>query len=419
MSLPELVVEVAFRTDPDAAVPEWEDVSEHAMAVTVRRGRQHELDTVQAGTCTVRLDNGDRRFDPTYTHSPYYPNVLPMRKIRVSAVWEGTTYYLFTGYVERWPIEWEAPRWGSVTVTAVDGMALLAQADLAGTFPEELSGARVDRVLAAAFWPESTPAPGYWTLGTSQLDTSTVLSFGIPTSSVDEGQTLVAEETFEEGAGMSALAHIQEVVAAERGVFFIDGEGRAVFQDRFHRYGMSSLVTFTDDLSSLSSSRLKYQDLRPEFDVERVATEVIVTRDGGTPQVASGFGNVKVRRTLPLNLPLVDDAEALARAQYELAARKDARLEFTNLTVLPPAQDAAWPFALSLEISDKVTVERTPGSVAAIVEETIDREVFVEAVTHTGSPGVWSTAYQLSPADLTGQFLVLGTGTLDSAVLAY
>lgn len=424
MSLPALQVEVAFSTDPDATDPAYIDVSDRVLSLNTRRGRQHELDTVQAGTCSIRFDNGDRALDPSYSASPFYPYVLPMRKLRVSAVWAGTTYHLFTGYVERWPIVWEAPKWGSVTVTAVDGMALLAQADLAGTFPEELSGARIARVLSAAFWPESTPASGYWTLGTSALDTTTTLSYGIPATVVDTGHALIPELIIEEGSSVSALSHIQEVVAAERGLFFIDGEGRAVFEDRQARYGVASSVTFTDDLTSLSASRLQYQELAPEFSIEQVANEVIVTRTGGTAQTATDPASSARygRRTLALSLSLTTDAFAFERAGYELSLRKDPRLEFTNLTVQPAAQDAAWPFSLGLELSDRVTVERTPDSVDAITVETIDRDGFVEAVQHTAGPAQWATRYQLSPADAFDQFFTLGLaelGSEDSAVLAY
>jgi hypothetical protein len=98
------------------------------MGLSITRGRQYELDTIQASTLTLKLKNDDRRFDPTYTRSPYYPYVLPMRKIRVSVTYAAVTYYLFTGYVERWPLQWDAPAWGSVTLTAVDGMAALENA---------------------------------------------------------------------------------------------------------------------------------------------------------------------------------------------------------------------------------------------------------------------------------------------------
>ena len=63
---------------------------------------------------------------PTKISSPEIAaNVIPMRPVRVSVDYSGTPYYLFTGYVERWPITWDAPTWGSVTLTGTDGMAAL------------------------------------------------------------------------------------------------------------------------------------------------------------------------------------------------------------------------------------------------------------------------------------------------------
>lgn len=424
MSLPELIVEVAFRTDPDATIPEWDDISEYVREVTIRRGRQHELEVVQAGTCSLVLNNGARQFDPTYTASPFYPYVLPMRKIRVGAVWNSTTHYLFTGYVERWPIVKEAPAWSSVRVTATDGMAALSQADIAGTFPEELSGARVDRVLAAAAWPESTPAAGYWTLGTSTLGTGTVLSYGIPETVLDDGLIVIPETVIAEGAGTSALAHIQLVAQSERGVFFIDGQGRAVFQDHASRYGADPLFAFVDDPATIDADRIKYQDVLPEFDVEKVANEVIVTREGGTAQTATDDASITqyLRRSLSLNLLLVSDVDAADRAAYEVALRHEPRLEFTSLTAMPQAQDDAWPHLLALELSDMVTVEWAPDTIADLPAETIERDVFVESIAHAATPSGWTVTVQLSPGDIFGQFFELGVAELGSdasAVLAY
>jgi hypothetical protein len=152
VSLPTVTVEAAFRTDPDVTNPVWEDISAYAMGLSITSGRQYELDTIQASTLTLKLKNDDRRFDPTYTRSPYYPYVLPMRKIRVSVTYAAVTYYLFTGYVERWPLQWDAPAWGSVTLTAVDGMAALENAVVTGTFAQALTGQRISDVLTAAAW---------------------------------------------------------------------------------------------------------------------------------------------------------------------------------------------------------------------------------------------------------------------------
>lgn len=420
-SLPAVTVEVAFRTDPNVTVPEWEDVSEYVRGLTMKRGRQRELEQVQAGVCEVKLDNSDRRFDPSYSYSPFYPYVLPMRRIRIHATWNSVDYCIFSGYVERWPMVWDGPRTGTVTVVGVDAFAPLAIASITGTFAEAATGTRIAEVLTAAAWPSSTPqAGGYWTLGTSQLDTTTILSYGSPTTSIDEGQSDVQEAVFDTDNPQSALAHILEVAQAERGVFFIDCDGNAVFQDRRARYGQTSAVTFTD--GSQSSSRLPYQmDMQPEFDVERVFNEVIVTRTGGTAQTAVDEASRErfFRRTLPLTPPLTTDADAEQRAHYELHLRSAPQLEFTRLSLKPQAHTASWPYALGLELGDLVTVERTPDSTTAITAETTVRDCFVEAIQHQASPGEWVTSFQLSPADRYSDLFTLGTSELDSAVLAY
>jgi hypothetical protein len=420
MALPTVTVEIAFSTDPDATVPNYQNVSAYAMGFSVRRGRQYELDTIQASTLTIRFANGDRRFDPSYTHSPYYPYVLPMRKIRVSATWQSVTYYLFTGYIERWPLSWEAPKWGAVDVVATDGLAALSQASLSGDFAEELTGARITEILTAAAWSNSTPAAGFWTLDTSTLGTTTTLSYGVSATLIDDGQSLVQAATIPDDGSETALAHIQEIADAERGVFFIDGQGRAVFHDRSHRFNLASSVTFAD--SAFSSTRLPYQDLVPDFDVTRIVNEVKVTRTGGVTQTASDGQSIQafLRRTLSLTPPLTTDTEALVQAQFELALRKDAELRFDKLTVMPAGYTSTWPHALGRELGDKITVEHTTGASSAITAETLSQTCFIEAIDHTVGADFakWETSFQLSPASHFEQFFVLGTAALDSATSA-
>jgi hypothetical protein len=82
-----LRVEVAFATKPDDANPAWVDLSSRLhlpSGVTVRRGRGSEYDTVQTGTLSCALENLDGALTPDNTASPYYPNVLPQKRIRLS-----------------------------------------------------------------------------------------------------------------------------------------------------------------------------------------------------------------------------------------------------------------------------------------------------------------------------------------------
>lgn len=69
----------------------WTDVSQYVLfdegPPKVTRGKQHETDAIRAGTANYRLWNIDRRFDPSNIASPYYPNVVPMRRVRTQLGW--------------------------------------------------------------------------------------------------------------------------------------------------------------------------------------------------------------------------------------------------------------------------------------------------------------------------------------------
>jgi hypothetical protein len=84
---PKVTLEIGFAssaTTPLAATS-WTDVSAYLRGEpSWNHGRQFELDRIEAGTATLLLDNVDRRFEPNYSGSAYYPNVKPMKRIRLS-----------------------------------------------------------------------------------------------------------------------------------------------------------------------------------------------------------------------------------------------------------------------------------------------------------------------------------------------
>lgn len=112
----------------------YSDVSAYVRDVSIRRGRQRPVDRFTAGTATVVLTNTDARFDPRNTSGPYtaagISGVVPMRPIRISATYNGTTYRLFTGFIDSLTYGY-APglRDATVTLACSDGMKLLAQAE--------------------------------------------------------------------------------------------------------------------------------------------------------------------------------------------------------------------------------------------------------------------------------------------------
>lgn len=159
MTMADVKVEIDFASDPGDALSAatWTDVTSYVRDGKITRGRRRQLDQFQPGTCRIVLDNRDQRFDPNNTSSPYYPNVKPYKRVRVTATdLSGTTvtyddstvtyddssitydggYIQFVGYIESFGLGWRMPNDGFVVLDCVDGFALLANKKLADSVYE-------------------------------------------------------------------------------------------------------------------------------------------------------------------------------------------------------------------------------------------------------------------------------------------
>lgn len=79
---PYVVTECAFASQPADTTPVWTDISTYVKEIHTKYGRTNPLEDVDAGTAQYILDNRDRRFEPLYASSPYYPNIRPLKRIR-------------------------------------------------------------------------------------------------------------------------------------------------------------------------------------------------------------------------------------------------------------------------------------------------------------------------------------------------
>jgi HAMP domain-containing protein len=113
--------------------PTWTDVTAYVrnQSVQIQRGKQNELQTFGTSSCSFTLMNRDRRFDPDYSSSPYAPNVLPGKRVRIRAEWLGTRYDLWSGFIDDWPQQFASGNVdASVPIMAYDIMAMAGEVEL-------------------------------------------------------------------------------------------------------------------------------------------------------------------------------------------------------------------------------------------------------------------------------------------------
>ena len=92
MSEAPLIARIAFSTAPFASTPGWTDISNTVLRCSTRRGRNHELDRMEAGWAVIQLLNVSGDYWPYNTTGAYTPNVLPGKKINIRAKRETIGY---------------------------------------------------------------------------------------------------------------------------------------------------------------------------------------------------------------------------------------------------------------------------------------------------------------------------------------
>ena len=83
--------------------PVWRNVARYVRSFKTTQGRQHQLDRIEAGSIDITFDGRDGTFNPWNTSSFLFNNfqgMQPMNPIRITAAWQGITYYVAYGYMQ-------------------------------------------------------------------------------------------------------------------------------------------------------------------------------------------------------------------------------------------------------------------------------------------------------------------------------
>ncbi|TQS14613.1 hypothetical protein FLW53_09645 [Microbispora sp. SCL1-1] len=394
--MPTIIAEVQFTSGV------WTDVSQWLQApATVRRGSSRVESPViryEPGTATIRLKNGDRRFDPTNTAGPYVSGgvsqVTAMRPLRIRAQYGGDTYSLFRGFVDLWDVSWIATVHSVVTVTATDGFKVLANKRRVAVDPPvgagETTGARINRILDSAGWPsgDRSIATGNSTVQATDLSGD-------------------------------ALSELQRVAESEIGELYMSGSGQVVFRNR---HGILQDFRSTNVIVTLGQSTTAPApfEVRLNTDDATLWNEVIAQRAGGEERTAGDSASQTKNTTRTYqrsDLMLESDVDVGNWAQWVLYISKDPETRFDEIKIHVHADpDTLVQPALARGIGDRIQIwRRPPGGGSPIV-----RDCFIRGIYHEIGQATWVTTWSLQSATrYISNFFVLGSGVLNSDIVSY
>jgi len=211
------------------AVPETHELTDpdNPLVVGVRteRGRDEELGHAAAGTAEITCDNFNGDFSPENPAGLFFGELVLGAVITVYEVYKGIQYDHFKGKIDKIDPD-DDPKNIFAYILAVDGMD-----DMAGTEIDTPlrttteTGELVADVLDAVEWPA---APGGRTL--------------------DAGSDVLEIGYFDKTDALQAINQLEET---ENGFFYIDVDGKAIWENRHHRLlgaHLTSQHDFTDEV---------------------------------------------------------------------------------------------------------------------------------------------------------------------------
>jgi hypothetical protein len=370
------------------------DVSNQVNRIETIRGRNAQADQFQTGTLSLRIVDQNGDFNPQNPASPYYELLDPMRKVQITATYEGVTYPIFSGFITSYTTSTplNADEVTYTTIAAVDAFRLAQNAQIAtvtGATAGDLSGTRINQILDTIQWPDSM-------------------------RDVDAGLTSLQNDP---GTPRTSLQAMQTVDISEYGALYVDASGSFVFQDRTVT---TASIAGTPTVFNDNGTDIGYANAVWRLDDTLVYNSASITRAGGTAQIATNPASIEkyfIHSYNQQNLLMETDQVALdyARAYVASRAQTSIRCDAIELDLNTDNYSTGIIAALDLDYFDPVTITTNqPGS------STLTKTLQVFGVKHAITPNSWKVVFTTLEPIIDG-FIIGSTtsGVLDTNVLSY
>ena len=319
------------------------DLSDVTRQITITRGRSVQEDTYQAGTATIKVYDPNSYFSPQNISSPYYPNVVPLRKIRVSATAGGVTHWLFSGYTTDYKYSYDQnENMGYVDILCTDAFRLLNMAqitDVADATAGQTTGTRIGKILDTMNFPNSL-------------------------RSISTGSTTCQPDPSTSRSGLDALKNAE---FTEQGALYVNADGALVFKSRDEVVG--SLAETPIEFNQTTG--IPYKNLQFALDDKLIINSSDFTRVGGSTQTVTNAASITKyfpHGIVQQNLIAETDAQVLDIARIYVATRAETTIRIDAMTV--DLMDSAVPTAtmLSLDYFSNLLIENNQPDGSTIVK---------------------------------------------------
>jgi len=366
------------------------DLTAQTRQISIRRGRNIYRDTYEAGTCIVRVYDPDSSFNPQNTSSPYFGELVPLRKLRISATVNGNSYYLFSGYTTDYKYSYDqAENMSYVDISASDAFRLLNLASITtvtGASAGQNTGIRIEKILDTVNFP------------TQMRD-------------IDTGNTLTVNDP---ASLRTSLQAIKNAEFSEQGALFCSPEGDIIFKNRYETIASAGGTP----LAFNQSGGIPYTNLKFAFDDSLIINSVSFSRIGGAVQNnqdADSIATYFPHGLTTSELIVATDAEVADLAKIYVATRSDTtiRIDEMTLDLLDPAVPTAT--ILALDYFDNVQITNIqPDS------STITKNLQIQGVAWNITPNSWTGTFTTLEPIVDGLILSSSTyGLLNDDILSY
>jgi len=123
-------VQLALNQSIFSVIPDYTDISSDVLEMSIKRGRNHELNTIETGTADIVVDNTSGKYFRYNSGSAFYPYFKPLTTIRMGVTHEGSVYVRFYGVIETIKHGWLDSYGGGVpicSITCVDMLKALSR----------------------------------------------------------------------------------------------------------------------------------------------------------------------------------------------------------------------------------------------------------------------------------------------------